>query len=77
MTLLRLRKHMLYPDMWLWSQSWQRHYFHLVTRTELKGLDQEAIDRQDEEMAETAGVDRPNRRWGAPGLETQRREEAC
>ena len=47
---------MLYPDMWLRSQPWRRRYFHLVTRTELKGLDQEATDRRDEEMAETVGV---------------------
>jgi hypothetical protein len=47
---------MLYPDMWLRSQPQQRRYFHLVTRTELKGLDQEATDRRDKEMAETVGV---------------------
>jgi len=47
---------MLYPDMWLRSQPQQRRYFHLVTRTEPRGLDQEATDRWDEEMAETVGV---------------------
>jgi hypothetical protein len=47
---------MLYPDMWLRSQPWRRCYFHLVTRTELKGPDQEATDEQDEEMGEMGGV---------------------
>jgi hypothetical protein len=64
---------MLYPDMWLRSQPWRGGYFHLVPRTELKGLDQEATDRRDEETAETVGGDRLTNGWGAPVLETQRR----